>query len=443
MWTSLLIISLILSFGLNFALAQPNDGILTEEEARVKDAFANRFSSLERFGHAVAVDASHILIGADRKDIPLSDAGAAYLYDLESGVLLNRFFSPNPASLDLFGFSVALGGGYAFIGAFGVDMGGPDVGAVFQFEINTGILVRVIENPTPEGGDQFGRAIALYDDKLLVGALSDNTAGPDAGAAYLMDINSGELMLTFLNPSPGRGDWFGHSLAIYEDSLVIGAEKDGDIFVESGATYLFDGSTGELLRTFLPTNPHNGGRFGHSLAIDARRIAIGADNDHAAVEKGGAVYLFDSYLSESSTILLPPMPAAEDRFGRWVALSDPYLIVGADLQDTQSLNSGAIYQFRIDSGELVRTILNPVRSENDRFGHTISISKDNLLVGTEYGGAAYLFYLEDGDMRMSFLDPDPQSPAKGFPVLGIGAVTTFAVIMGSLVFLLRRRSHQQ
>jgi len=54
--------------------------------------------------------------------------------------------------------------------------------------------------------------------------------------------------MTFLNPSPGRGDWFGYSLAIYENLLVIGAEKDSDIVVEGGAAYLFDGSTGESYR---------------------------------------------------------------------------------------------------------------------------------------------------------------------------------------------------
>ncbi|MEE9282459.1 MAG: hypothetical protein V3U49_00090, partial [Nitrososphaerales archaeon] len=42
--------------GNNFALAQGNDGILTEEEAQARNEFSDRFSSLERFGHSVAID---------------------------------------------------------------------------------------------------------------------------------------------------------------------------------------------------------------------------------------------------------------------------------------------------------------------------------------------------------------------------------------------------
>ena len=430
--------------GNDFALAQGIDGILTEEEAQAKNEFADKFSSLERFGHSVAIDDKYVLIGADRKDNLVIDAGAAYLYDLESGGLLHRFFNPDAASHDRFGYSGALGAGYAFVGAWGVDRASPNVGAVFQFDVNSGDLVRIIENPTPEGGDQFGRAIALYDDKLLVGALSDNTAGPDAGAAYLIDINSAELLMTFLNPSPGRGDWFGYSLAIYENLLVIGAEKDSDIVVEGGAAYLFDGSTGELLRTFLPSNPHIEDRFGHSLAMDAKRIAIGADQDHIAVEKGGAVYLFSSYFSGSGTLFLPPNPTEGDSFGHWIAIVEPYLVVGADsLATAESNAAGAVYQYTLDSGKLVRTILNPDPSNRENFGHTLSVTRERIVIGTAHSDAAYLFDLRNGEQQNSFLDPDPQSPSAGFqfPILVVALGSSFVVIVLTIALVQRRRSH--
>ena len=428
--------------GNNFALAQRIDGILNEEEAQANNAFADRFSSLERFGHSVAIDDTHVLIGADRKDNPIIDAGSAYLYNLESGDLIHRFFNPEPASHDWFGYSVAMGGGYAFIGAWGVDREGPDVGAVFQFDVDSGDLVRIIENPTPEGGDQFGRALGLYDNTLLVGALSDNTAAPDAGAAYLIDVNSAELLMAFLNPSPGRGDWFGYSVSIYENMIVIGAQKDDDIVDDGGAAYLFDGSSGELLRTFLPPNPHTEDQFGHSVAIDAKRIAIGADQDHTLASRGGAVYLFDSYLSDSSTLFLPPNVAAEgNRFGHWVAIIEPYLLIGADLDDTSESNAGVVHQYTLSSGELVRTILNPDPSEGEKFGHTLSVSGESIIIGSANADAAYLFDLSNGEQRVSFFDPDPISPSPGFPVLIVAIGTTIGVLFLSIALMQRRRSH--
>ncbi len=438
-----IIFAVLVSFaGNNFALAQGIDGILTKEEAQANNEFADRFSSLERFGHSVAIDDAHILIGADRKDNAVIDAGTAYLYDLKSGDLIHRFFNPAPASHDWFGYSVAMGNGYAFVGAWGVDREGPDVGAVFQFDVNSGNLVRIIENPTPQGGDQFGRALALSNNRLLVGALSDNTAGPDAGAAYLLDVNSAELMMTFLNPSPGRGDWFGYSVAIYENMLVIGAEKDDDIVDNGGAAYLFDGSTGELLRSFSPANPHVEDQFGHSLAIDAERIAIGADQDHIAASRGGAVYLYDSYLSDSSTLFLPPNPAEGDRFGHWIAIMEPYLIIGADLQDTSESNAGVVYQYTLDSGELIRTILNPELSEGGNFGHSLSVNGESIIVGSAHSDVAYLFDLRNGEQQNSFLDPDPRSPSPGFPILIVAIGATIVVVIISIGLVQRRRSHR-
>ena len=129
-----IIFSLLVSLtGKHFVFAQGIDGILTEEEAQARNEFSDRFSSLERFGHSVAIDDKHVLIGADRKDNPIIDAGTAYLYDLESGDLIHRLSNPDAASHDWFGYSVAMGNGYAFVGAWGVDRECPDVGAVFQW----------------------------------------------------------------------------------------------------------------------------------------------------------------------------------------------------------------------------------------------------------------------------------------------------------------------
>jgi len=72
--------------------------------------------------------------------------------------------------------------------------------------VTAGQLLHTFHNPAPAQDDQFGRSVTAVGDNLLVGAYQDDTGARDAGAAYLFDAHSGELLQTFLNPTPADDD---------------------------------------------------------------------------------------------------------------------------------------------------------------------------------------------------------------------------------------------
>src|SRR5262245_18397045 len=111
-----------------------------------------------------------------------------------------------------------------------------------------------IPNPAPAVDDEFGRAVALVGNNVIVGAQFDDGAGTDAGAAYLFDGTTGELLRTFLSPNPRPGDFFGMSVAAVVSNVLVGAPNDsgppGTTNIRAGAAYLFDSNTGALLQAF-------------------------------------------------------------------------------------------------------------------------------------------------------------------------------------------------
>ena len=205
----------------------------------------------DRFG-GVAGLGNDILVAANNDNTVATKAGAVYLFDGVTGELLRTFTDPTPE--DDAGFSrVASLGDKVLVGATKDDSAGPDAGAVFMFDSSTGELLHTFLNPTPASGDRFGNGIAALGNNVIVGANGDEG---EAGAAYLFDADPsspafGEMLHTFANPTPDPGDRFGWPVAALGDNVLVGSNFDDSGGPNAGTAYLFDGATGELLHTFL------------------------------------------------------------------------------------------------------------------------------------------------------------------------------------------------
>ena len=85
------------------------------------------------------------------------------------------FTSPTPAAYHYFGGSVALSGNSALIGAYGDNS---STGAAYLFDVTTGGLLQSFINPSPDPNDQFGVSVALSGNSALIGAYRDNSRLP-------------------------------------------------------------------------------------------------------------------------------------------------------------------------------------------------------------------------------------------------------------------------
>ncbi|MCL4785935.1 MAG: FG-GAP repeat protein [Verrucomicrobia bacterium] len=257
-----------------------------------------------------------------------------------------------------------------------------------------------ITNPTPAIADQFGQAVAVVGDCLLVGDPQDSTADQYTGAAYLYN-STGALMRTFLNPAPANGYFFGRALAaVGNDKVLIGAPF-GNVPVGAthpGGAYLFH-TNGTLIRTFLRPPGQAMARFGTSVAaLGTDRVLIGADGDDRAGTDAGAAYLFGTNGTLLAT-LTNPAPVDFEALGTALAVvGQDRILIGAPANPSAPTTPGSAFLFNTN-GTMLTKFDNPIPASGGSFGWTVAaLGTDLVAIGAPFanimaprGGEVYLF----------------------------------------------------
>ena len=217
----------------------------------------------------VAFVGNNVLI-SPTPDLPFSyqTVAPAYVFDSNTGALLQSFFSPIPRNLFPVEYASAVGNKVAIAGL--TDK--PSINAaVYLFDSITGQLIQTLPSPDPRDGSfTFGKAIAAVGNDVLIGA---PFADSGRGAAYLFDGNTGLLIRKFSNPNQPdfdlyTNDGFGGSLAVTDSEILIGASS----YESQGAVYRFNSTTGNLIETYLGTGRVSS--FGDNIAIAGDQVAI-------------------------------------------------------------------------------------------------------------------------------------------------------------------------
>jgi hypothetical protein len=207
----------------------------------------------DQFGYSVAVSGDTALIGVRFDDDAVNgvDSGSVYVFT-RSGTTWTqqaKLTASDGAAVDSFGYSVALAGDTVLIGARfdDDDVKGVDSGSVYVFT-RSGSKWSQQAKLTADGGagDWFGYTVALSGDTAIIGAHSNDGAnGVDSGSAYVF-TRSGTAwsQKSKLTAADGKaGDQFGGKLAVPGDTVVVGARLVDDVVfgVDSGAVYIFTG----------------------------------------------------------------------------------------------------------------------------------------------------------------------------------------------------------
>ena len=286
-----------------------------------------------------------------------------------------------------------------------------------------------IANPSPNANDLFGAALSLSGGKALIGAHLDATTGSGSGRAYLHDANSGTLLRTFENPTPATNDFFGSAVSLSGNLALIGARNDALGGTGFGAAYVFDASTGALLRTFANPGPlpNVSDSFGQAVAISGNRALISAIGDDRGAANAGAAYLFDTTTGALLQTFLNPTAQSGDNFGIDVALFGNFALISTINDDTAALNAGAAYLFDTTTGSLVHTFLNPTPElnntfgNNDNFGFAVALSSTRVAIGAPnenvngfHNGAVYLYDLATRNLLDTLVIPTPNRDTEEF-----------------------------
>ena len=186
-----------------------------------------------------------------------------------------KLTAPDGSTNDLFGYSVALWDNTALIGSYFDDDNGINSGSAYLFDTTTGSLLRKFTAPDASTWDVFGSSVALWDNTALIGSWGDDDHGGDSGSAYLFDTTTGSLLQKFTAPDGSAHDRFGLSVALSNNTALIGSHWDDDKGRQSGSAYLFDTTTGSLLQKFTAPDGSADDYFGSSVALSNNTAQIG------------------------------------------------------------------------------------------------------------------------------------------------------------------------
>ncbi|MBW2455963.1 MAG: cadherin-like beta sandwich domain-containing protein [Deltaproteobacteria bacterium] len=387
----------------------------------------------------------------------------------------------NTEAFDSFGYTVALSGNTLVVGAGGEDSDGTNqgnngldaAGAAFVFVLNGGTWSQqaYLKASNPGQYDQFGHNVAISGDTIVVGVPLEDSSSTgingvendntfiQAGAAYVFVRNgttwSQQAYLKASDTYPG--DRFGHSVAIFGDTIVVGAINENsnatgvngnqtdDTAADAGAAYVFvrNGTAWSQQAYLKASNTEAGDTFGRAVSIWGDTIVVGAANEDSNATgvnntegnnnalESGAGYVFvrngtnwaqQAYLKASNT-------GPDDGFGRVVSIFRDSIVVGAWYEDSDTIgvnvsandnsdNTGAAYVYRRAGTTWAHEAY--VKASNtglgDQFGTAVSMSDEVFVVtaGREdsdatgadgaqnnnsisESGAAYVFTFDGGN----------------------------------------------
>ena len=210
----------------------------------VRTLTASDAASGDAFGWSVAVDGNTVAVGA----LTAGTHGAAYVFERGTGAAHDypqvKKILPADTTSGLFPNALALQGDTLVGGTFSLTSGSAFVYDRHQGGVNQWGWSRSLRPTAPGGsGDGFGLSVALNGDLILVGAQGDDAAASSNGAVWLFQRHRGgpsqwgiAARLVPSGSDPSR--LYGLSVAIANDTLILGAPNDDDAGTDVGAAHL-------------------------------------------------------------------------------------------------------------------------------------------------------------------------------------------------------------
>ena len=338
----------------------------------------------DSFGYSVSIDSARMVVGAIGESPSGTSSGAAYVFEccfFGSWFQVAKIVADDGAAFDQFGRAVGLSGDRIVVGAPENDEAAANAGAAYVFgrDIggagNWGLITKITVDDAAVG-ERLGTSVAIDGETAIVGA-------PDTGTAYVHERDAGGPsnwgLVAEVN-SPGA-DSLGFSVAIEGDWAIVGAPAEQEAHVrnrnEGGADNW--GEVAEL-------SGLQG--FGYSVGISGETAVVGV---YLANDMEGTADVFErDFGGPDNWGRVAELSAADanelDLFGFAVAIDGDTVAVGAYLDDDNGTSSGSVYAFQRDQGGVdnwgkVAKSIAPEGEAFDYFGWSLSLSAGQLAIG--------------------------------------------------------------
>lgn len=384
----------------------------------------------EAFGLSSVISGDYIFVGAPSA---YGTKGAVYIYRKNNNDWQpqQELIIPEAIEGDAFGTTLAVDGDYAAMGCQYMK-NGKGVTYVFKRQINNQWVQQAKLEPM-DNNVQFqkwyGNSVSISSNWLAVGAISDNEKGFWAGATYLYERqnNSWVFRKKLTSPNPQDSGYFGGAVSISGDLLAVGAhgttiKVDGGLVPAAGSVYIYSRSgTDWILEKQISASDKKGlDHFGQAIVLKGNRLIAGAPDKHynengKYVSGAGAAYVYRRWKVFNSIVwveedkLLDPEPSMGAEFGKSVAISGDWAVVGCP-EDSYSMwpqpfihqNAGSVFTYTY-TPEFSWSLQSDIKgmdqqwaSANYKFGSKVAIDGNKVLVSTPLWGGdgtgiAFLF----------------------------------------------------
>lgn len=308
--------------------------------------------------------------------------------------------------------------------------------------------------PAGAVGDNFGSAVDIDSNLLVVGMPGSDVTATNTGAVAIYRVEGGQAVFDQLLEIPAQyaASGFGASVAVSGDTLVVGTSgtppQKGTASVLAAAIYQRSSQSGFTFKQPLTSSVADDD-FGTSVSIDANRVVVGAPADDAGESPGlgsGAAYVFERPDLASGfgppVKIKPPSPDPGARFGQAVATRGNKLLIGAPMaknENQAASGSASLYRALAGAVAQVGTVRGSQSNAGSRFGAAVDLARDGgLIVGApdEDGlqgagqGAAYRFN-QAGDTLTQIDRIQPADSAAGSRFGASVAMDRGAVAVGA------------
>ena len=288
--------------------------------------------------------------------------------------------------------------------------------------------------------DEFGRKVAIDGDTIVVSAHRDDDGGSVSGSVYVFNEPSGgwttnNTSAKLTASDPAVNDEFGWSVAVGGGTVVVGAHQDDDGGSDSGSAYVYEASGwtsvadsapgGVNAVSFTVAGLSDGERYGFRvravndvgaseaslflgvlLDVPLRPLGLGGGVGDSEVVLGwhdpanSTITGYEYQLRARIAKLAASDAAADDEFGRSVAIDGDTMVVGARFDDDSGGASGAAYVFALRQGvwKQVAKLTASDGAVGDEFGYSVAVDGDTVVVGARYdddgasdSGSVYVF----------------------------------------------------
>ena len=188
----------------------------------------------DQMGSSLAIDGTTIVAGAPQLQHNAEFGGAVFLFDTSTMTQGLTLFNDGSIG-DEFGQSVAISGDYIVVGAPQDSQASFNAGAAYVFDRNTGgLLYKYIPASNGATNESLGTSVAINGTNAVLG-------GKGAlNVAVVIDLLTGDPIAELKPSDSTEFHFYGTAVAISDSGVLVGAHDDDQNGVRSGAVYRFN-----------------------------------------------------------------------------------------------------------------------------------------------------------------------------------------------------------